>query len=502
VRLPSVLCVTVAEPTVERALAALRQAGAAGASAELRLDHLREFDFEDVAALEPFFRGEHAPAILTCRRLADGGIRSVEDRTRLRLLVRGAQTYDCSCDLEYDLSAEFDALGVDPERLVLSHHDFERTPEDLERLFDEMTTVRAAVYKIATFALRTTDLVAHAALLARARAEGRRLVALAMGPKGVASRILGPAAGAPFTFCALGKGREAAPGQPTLDDMQRMFRAERLSPESLVTGLVGGRVDYSLSPAMQNAAFDACGFDGVYVPYEVDDLARFLEDVVRPATRRVPWRVRGLSVTNPFKTDVLALLDHVDPFAAGVGAVNTIVVDGETLAGFNTDVAGAIVPLERAYGPLEGVRAAVVGAGGAARAVAFGLRERGARVTVFARREERAAALADRIGCDGKGIEALGAAATDILVNTTPVGTRGPHETESPVPSEMLRRVRFVYDLVYNPAETRLLAEARAAGAATLNGLPMLVEQAAHQFELWTGRTAPREAMAAAVGGL
>jgi shikimate dehydrogenase len=195
-------------------------------------------------------------------------------------------------------------------------------------------------------------------------------------------------------------------------------------------------------------------------------------------------------------------LDHVDPFAAGVGAVNTIVVDGETLAGFNTDVAGAIVPLERAYGPLEGVRAAVVGAGGAARAVAFGLRERGARVTVFARREERAAALADRIGCDGKGIEALGAAATDILVNTTPVGTRGPHETESPVPSEMLRRVRFVYDLVYNPAETRLLAEARAAGAATLNGLPMLVEQAAHQFELWTGRTAPREAMAAAVGGL
>jgi shikimate 5-dehydrogenase len=165
--------------------------------------------------------------------------------------------------------------------------------------------------------------------------------------------------------------------------------------------------------------------------------------------------VRGLSVTNPFKSDVAKLLDHVDPLAERAGAVNTVVADGDRLLGHNTDVGGAMAPRE----------------------------------------------LASRFGCEASPLEELAPGRADVLVNTTPVGTRGPQEGESPVPAGALAGVRLVYDLVYNPGETRLLAEARAAGCATLNGLPMLVEQAALQFELWTGRPAPRARMVEGVKG-
>jgi 3-dehydroquinate dehydratase/shikimate dehydrogenase len=177
------------------------------------------------------------------------------------------------------------------------------------------------------------------------------------------------------------------------------------------------------------------------------------------------------------------------------------VEEGE-LRAFNTDVEGAMVPLEEALGDLRGLRAAVIGAGGAARAVVVGLADRGAEVTVYSRRSEQARDLAARFGAEARALdEIVGAPPPDVLVNTTPLGTRGPKEGESPVPSATLQGIRLVYDLVYNPPETRLLTDARRLGCATLNGLPMLVEQAARQFELWTGLPAPRALMRSAVAG-
>jgi 3-dehydroquinate dehydratase/shikimate dehydrogenase len=494
------LCVSITEPTLARARAGARRASAAGAFAELRIDCLEDVDLSDAGALAEFFEGVGGSAILTCRRPEDGGRRRVDELMRVTFLVDAARRFGCLCDLELDLAANFEALGVDAERLVLSHHDFDATPRDFAPLYEAMTRVPAAVYKVATFASGTDDLVSLARLLARASSDGHRFVAIAMGSKGVATRVLGPAHGAAFTFCALERGNEAAPGQATLDEMTRLYRADRLGPLCEVYGLAGGRVDYSLSPVIHNTAFREDCADAVYIPFEVDAIDRFLSDVVRPDTRRVPWRVLGLSVTNPFKSDVIGHLDFVDPIAARVESVNTIVVRDGELHGFNTDVAGAVVPLESALGNLEGLNAAVVGAGGAARAVAFGLVERGARVTVYARREERARGVAQSLGCDGRSLDEIADARPDLLVNTTPLGTRGPHEGESPVPADALRGIGLVYDLVYNPAETRLLADARVRGCATLNGLPMLVEQAAGQFEIWTGKPAPRAVMQSAVG--
>jgi 3-dehydroquinate dehydratase/shikimate dehydrogenase len=345
-----------------------------------------------------------------------------------------------------------------------------------------MATVPAGVYKLATRANGVGDLFAHFGVLGAARAASRRAVAIAMGPKGFATRVLGPAWGADFTFCAPDAERGTAPGQAPLVAMRDLYRVDELTEATLVTGLVAGTAGYSLSPAMHNAAARDLGVDLVYVPFEAEDLATFLAGV-----RSAGWRSRGFSVTNPFKTEALELVDEADALARRAGAVNTIVVDGRRLVGYNTDVEASVAPLEALVGALEGVRVGVVGAGGAARALVCGLAARGARVAVFARRADRARAVAEPFGATAFGLDAEPSVGLDVLVNATPVGTTGLSEGDSPVPSRWLAGIGVAYDLVYAPERTRFLAEAEAAGCRTLGGLPMLAAQAARQFELWTG---------------
>jgi shikimate dehydrogenase len=241
---------------------------------------------------------------------------------------------------------------------------------------------------------------------------------------------------------------------------------------------------------MHRAAHAALGLDAVYVAFDVPP-AR-LSDAIRGARA---LGVRLLSVSIPHKESVIPLLDAVDPTAARIGAVNTIVREGERLVGYNTDWLGAVQALERER-KLAGARAVVLGAGGAARGVVFGLLARGAQVTVLNRTPERAAALARDLGASGgSGLEALGRLACDVLVNTTSVGLRS---DASPVPAESIPSGALVMDAVYEPERTRLLRDAEARGARTLSGKWMLVLQAAEQLRLWSGRDAPIEVMAAA----
>ena len=216
--------------------------------------------------------------------------------------------------------------------------------------------------------------------------------------------------------------------------------------------------------------------------------------MVRPSTRRLIWDLRGLSITIPHKSTVLPFLDEVNKTAKDVGAVNTILLKNGRLYGHNTDVRGAMEPLEKITA-LEGKKCCVVGAGGAARAVVYGLVERGARVSIVARDPVKAKQAMGSFGVEVAPFESLGLANADILVNTTPVGLRGHSEDASPVPNEALKNCEIVYDLVYNPRQTKLMIDALEAGCQTLSGLDMLVAQAALQFELWTGQKAPIECM-------
>jgi shikimate dehydrogenase len=263
--------------------------------------------------------------------------------------------------------------------------------------------------------------------------------------------------------------------------------------------LVGHPVEHSVSPAMHNACFKALGLDYEYrlAPVEPGGLAAFIGGAVR---RR---RVRGCNVTIPYKVEVMEYLDEVDEASEAIGAVNTVVNDDGVLRGYNTDYVGGVEALEEEYGDLDDAGVVVLGAGGAARALAYGLGRRARSVTVLNRDPGRAEALVNRLNGGSKAslnhgsLSDLGdhIGSADILVNATPLGM-SPHTDQTPAPKELLHRGLLVYDLVYNPLRTRLLREAEAAGARTLGGLKMLVCQGAEAFRLWTGLEPPTGLMA------
>jgi len=266
-----------------------------------------------------------------------------------------------------------------------------------------------------------------------------------------------------------------------------------ISARTALCGIVLHPAGHTRSPAMHNAAFARRGVDAVYVALDVppDRLSAAI------AGARA-LGIRQLAISIPHKESVLAHLDAVEAQAREIGAVNTVTLRDGSLVGSNTDWIGAVRALER-EGGVDGKRAVVLGAGGAARAVVWGLRQKGARVTVLNRTPDRARALADALGADGAGSLAdLARTPHEILVNTTSVGLR---EDASPVAADAIAKDAVVLDAVYDPAETRLLRDARSRGARTVAGKWMLVYQAAAQFEAWTGLEAPVEEMARAFDG-
>jgi len=488
------ICAVITEHSAESARRAIEHAATVADLIELRLDYLRDFDFTNPASLSTLLQDKRRPVIITCRSVAEGGAQAVDDDARLRLLVEGARQMADYCDIEaahYDAAAK---LGPDLSKLIVSYHNFDETPSDLDGIYDRITNLPAALHKIVTRADRIADSLAIFRLLDRSRAEGQNLIALAMREPGLITRILGPVRGSFLTYGALGPGRESAQGQPSCIELRDVYRANQLTRDTTITGIIGKPVGHSASPVMHNAVFKSLGMDFVYLPFEVEDVAEFFIRFVRSETRELDWKVRGFSVTIPHKTNVIPLLDEIDATASLVGAVNTVVLSEGKLKGYNTDVQGAIEPLEKICS-IDGERCGVIGAGGAARAVAYGLISKGARVTIFARDVNKARALADSFGADVAPLESLSSSDVQVVINTTPVGLCGHSEDSSPVARSALRNRRVAYDLVYNPLETQFLKDARAEGCQIISGIEMLVAQAALQFELWTNRQAPLDLM-------
>jgi len=246
-----------------------------------------------------------------------------------------------------------------------------------------------------------------------------------------------------------------------------------------------------LGSATHNAGYRALGLPFVYVPFAVRDLPGAIAGMRALG-------MRGAGISYPYKQRVMALLDAVDPLAARIGAVNTVVNDDGKLTGHNTDWSGAVRALKE-VAPLESARVLLLGAGGAGRAIAYGLRESGATVTIANRDVAKAEELARAVGADARGLaEAERAHEYDILVNATPVGMADV-DGRSPVPEAALRPGMVVMDIVHKPLETALVAAARARGAKAVHGGRMLLHQAARQFELYTGQAAPLDAMDAAL---
>lgn len=465
---------------------------------EIRLDCLAATSLQNLETLQPLLATCKRPTILTYRAAEEGGRSDAEFETRFQFWRdQGLKLPATLVDLELDIAERLarEEVTVDWSRVICSYHNQDKFPRDLGGIFSRLAATPARVLKVAVRVDDAVQCLPIFDLVEQAKREGREIIAIGMGEAGVATRILGPARGAFLTYGSLGEERATAAGQISIDKLNGIYRVERITRETAITGLVGSTVSYSISPQIHNAAFPSLGIDAVYIPFEVHDLRSFFSLMVHPRTREIDWRLRGLSITAPHKSNVLAELDWIEPSAQEIGAVNTVVVEDARLCGYNTDAAAFIGPLKNRFGPLQNSRVAVIGAGGAASAALYGLNQEGATVTVFARDQLKAKQLADRFSASYSELPGASFAAFDLVVNATPLGTKDLGQLETPAIAQQLRGARLAYDLVYNPRVTQFLREAQAAGCDTLDGLPMLLAQAAQQFQLWTGVNASMEIM-------
>jgi shikimate dehydrogenase len=265
-----------------------------------------------------------------------------------------------------------------------------------------------------------------------------------------------------------------------------------IDPQTQLFGVVGYPLGHTSSPTMHNAAFAAIGINAVYLAFETKDIKGCMVGMRALG-------IRGLSVTIPYKAEVIPFLDDVQGVARRIGAVNTIVNENGRLIGYNTDGLGALKALEKVVQSDTGT-CLLLGAGGAARAIGFVLKERGMDVTIVNRSPERGKELADFLGCRFTSLENIGNKEAELLIQATPVGMY-PQHNQCPVPESILKKEMVVMDIVYNPPQTRLLKLARARGCLTVGGLAMFIHQGAEQFRLWTGQNPPIEVMAGAVTG-
>lgn len=507
------ICAVVAERSAAAMVRVLRRALRAARTVELRLDWLRgDGEILRMIAWVAEHRSElrmgrelgsgargRVTLIATCRRRVAGG----EFRgsvTREVELLRGAAEAGCAwVDLEIESAekisrAEIRELQRAGARVLVSFHDFRRTPANLGAVKKRLERVGGDAIKIAARAgglrdaLRVLDVARSGGGRAGRRQINGRVVVVPMGEDAVAARILALRAGSALAYASLGEA--TAPGQISFAEMASLYRADRLTRRTRVYAVIGDPIGHSLSPQLQNAGFQARRMDAVYVPILVRNLRDFLAAIG-------PLGIAGFSVTLPHKQAILRHLDDCDPLAAEIGAVNTVVVrGGGRLYGYNTDYVGVLRALERRL-PLAGSSVLILGAGGSARAVAFALARGGANVRVCARRIARARALARAVGGEAIERRRVWGEFFDAIVNATPVGMF-PGVRESPLEARELN-CRLVFDLIYRPRETKLLRFAASRGIETVSGVETFVAQGTAQWEIWTGERAPVREMAAAV---
>jgi 3-dehydroquinate dehydratase/shikimate dehydrogenase len=496
------ICVSVFAETADELISLLRRAETIADVVELRFDGL---DPENIRIAFQQLTSDKQ-ILLTMRPKAQGG-RSDRNRTdrvgfwteyALHKMIDHGSIW---IDHEYDLIPDKDFMfWIDQCFVVRSRHYREGETGDLNKAYETVVS-DAEVGKIAVTVKETTDAIGIWKLLLKANEEERRLIPIAMGEGGKWTRILGPAHGAFMTYAALEAGSETAPGQISAEDMSKVFRVRNLDRESAVYGVVAGNTSYSVSPWMHNAAFKAVGLNAVFVPLQTTDLDQFMKRMVLPDSREIDLNFKGFSITNPHKQEVIRYLDQVDDTASRIGAVNTVKIEDGKLYGYNTDAFGFISTLKDEYGALNGARVALFGAGGAARACIATLLDERASVSVFARNEEKGNALAEEFGVayEGSAGDRIMAVDFDIVVNTTPLGTIGTNANFAVLTAPQLGGLKLVYDLVYNPPETRLMREAKAAEVPAIGGLEMVIAQGAKQFQIWTGKKAPLGEMRAAI---
>ncbi len=445
---------------------------------ELRLDRVPDLN------LAAIFAAVGKPRVATCRSRSQGGFFSGSEEQRQRILresiLQGAEYVD----LEFESDDEEILGSTGGTRAILSYHLRGGTPGNLAEIYERMARRgEGTILKIIPFADSCTDNLRVRTLLRDALSEGRPLIGFCMGEKGKVSRILARAWGSWAVYAPSTLDAQTAPGQLLLSELTDVYRFADLDAATPLCGVLGHPVSESLSPLLHNTAYARRGLKRCFLPFDAEVVAEFL-----PLLSELP--ISGIAVTSPHKEAMVPHCDELDPTARRGGAVNTVVRKWNRLGGYKTDVEGGVAPLRRVL-PLRGAQIGILGSGGAARALAFGLAREGCQILLFARNRSRAEKVAGELGCKAQPWSRAGSFRGDVLINATPVGMR-PGPDESPVSWDGIR-TGLAYDLVYSPAQTRFLREALSCGVQVLAGSEMFLEQALLQFELLTGEEAPRE---------
>jgi 3-dehydroquinate dehydratase/shikimate dehydrogenase len=430
---------------------------------------------------------ERLTLIATCRRILGGGKLAGGAQAELYWLGQAREAGCEWCDLEMETLRELPGRSAKafplPKKILLSFHDFERTPK-LPRKLVHARHAEADGLKIATKARTIGDSLR----LLRVARGSRDVVVSPMGEIGLPARLLALREGSALAYAPVAEA--TAPGQVGLKDFKELYRADQISRKTELYGVIGNPIGHSLSPLLHNTGYAAAKRDAVYLPFLVDSLKEFVVAIPE-------FGLRGFSVTIPHKQTILKYLTACEFMAEEIGAVNTVVVGTNgKLRGFNTDYAGVVRALHGKVHPHK-TRALIFGAGGSARAAAFALVNEGAEVLICARRELAAKELARAAGAQAISRRHLRWAKFELIVNATPVGMY-PHADESPLLENELN-CDVVMDLIYRPLQTKLLRIAKRKGIKTISGVEMFLAQGFAQWELWTGKKAPEEAMRRAV---
>ncbi|KAG8648208.1 bifunctional 3-dehydroquinate dehydratase/shikimate dehydrogenase, chloroplastic [Manihot esculenta] len=503
------VCAPLMAQSVEQMIADMHSAKKQGADvAEVRLDHIN--NFQPRQDLETILRNKPLPVLIVCRPKWEGGLYEGDEHKRLDAL---RLAYELGADyIDYDLKV---ASGVIEElkkthqtgsKVIVSCYLNGPTPsrENLSRLIGVMQATGADIIKLVSSANDITELERIFHLFVHFQVP---IIAYSVGERGLISQILAPKFGGFLVYGSM--GGSSVSGLPSLDSLRETYKVESINSDTKVFGLVSKPVGHSKGPILHNPTFRHVNYNGIYVPMFVDDLKEFFSVYLSPD-------YAGFSVGFPYKEAVVEFCDEVHPLAKSIGAVNTIIRrpgDGK-LIGYNTDCEASITAVEDALKEqghincreslgcsLTGRQFVVVGAGGAGRALAFGAKSRGARIIIFDINFERAKSLAHGVSGEARLFESLVQFQPEngaILANATPLGMH-PNTDRIPVAEETLGIYQLVFDAVYTPRKTRLLKEAEAAGAITVSGVEMFLRQAIGQFNLFTGKEAPKDFMRAIV---
>lgn len=452
---------------------------------ELRVDYLRTS-----TNLKRLLDDRPCPVVFTCRREKDQGKwQGTEDERQM--LLRAAIVHGVDyVDLEGDIAANVPRYGR--TKRIVSHHDFLSTPDNLEEIHAQLCQCDPDIVKIAVKANSPADNFRILKLIAESETP---TIGIGMGEVGIPTRVLAGKFGSPFTFATFHHERTMAPGQLSFDHMKKIYRYQSINADTQVFGVVADPVGHSYSPLIHNAAFAEAGVNAVYVPFRVysEDLGEFIAGAAN-------YGLQGVSVTIPHKESSLQYLTEIHDTVQGIGAANTLVFKPDGVAGYNTDceaAMNALLEILKTHGsekPLAGRKALVLGAGGVARALVYGLIENGAEVTVASRTMHRSEQLTEKLGGEAIEWEDRYETKPDIIINGTPLGMH-PNVNETPYDGARLRKGQTVFDTVYNPERTMLIADARKRGCQVITGVDMFCRQAALQFEYFTGQAAPIEVM-------